>query len=316
MTNSLCDELLQYQPSSSEAESLFPWYIAACIFNAFLSYTAIMLNSLTINAMRKTTSLTKSLKALLLSLAVSDLGVGLLVQPFAIALTVKWSQQNNPSCATYTAFTNILTLFSFASFFSVMVISVDRFLAIRLHLRYQELVTHKRVVAVVITKWVFSTFLSLMMLWTPTIVSYVVFAIVEVLCLVTTTLLNYKIYLAVLHHKNQIETIQVQQGQAQNNEMTNVARIRKSAISTFYVYLVFMACYLPQICSYVVITISGQSTTVKGLSVYTLTLVFLNSTLNPVIYCWKMRHIRHAIVDILRNIFSLHSETENHRSLR
>ena len=25
-----------------------------------------------------------------------------------------------------------------------------------------------------------------------------------------------------------------------------------------------------------------------------LTLVFLNSVLNPVIYCWKMRHIRHV----------------------
>ena len=32
-----------------------------------------------------------------------------------------------------------------------------------------------------------------------------------------------------------------------------------------------------------------------------LTFVFLNSSLNPVIYCRKMRHIRHAIVDILRN---------------
>ena len=155
-----------------------------------------------------------------------------------------------------------------------MAISVDRFLAVHLHLRYQELVTHKRVVAVVITKWVFSTFLSLIMLWTPTIITYVLFAIVEVICLVTTTLLNYKIYLAVLRHKNQIESIQLQQA-AQSDEMANVARIRKSAIGTFYVYLVFMGCYLPQICSYVVISISGLSTTVKGVSVYTLTLVFL-----------------------------------------
>ncbi|KAL9957543.1 hypothetical protein ACROYT_G039184 [Oculina patagonica] len=364
MEDSFCEELLKNESTGSNIEDLYWSYVTNCVLNAFLSYTAIMLNILTIHAMRKTPSLPKPLKTLLVSLAVSDLGVGLLVQPLYIATLGNWSQHNNTNCSTDKALKIAISVFFFPSFFGVMalsvdrflaihlhlryqelvthkravamvilicratgkqgflnsicvmVISVDRFLAIRLHLRYQELVTHKRVVAVVITKWVFSTFLSLMMLWTPTIVSYVVFAIVEVLCLVTTTLLNYKIYLAVLHHKNQIETIQVQQGQAQNNEMTNVARIRKSAISTFYVYLVFMACYLPQICSYVVITISGQSTTVKGLSVYTLTLVFLNSTLNPVIYCWKMRHIRHAIVDILRNIFSLHSETENHRSLR
>ena len=313
MTNSLCDELLQYQPSSSEVESLYSCYISGCIFNVFSSYTAIMLNITTIHATRKTSSLPKTLKTLLLSLAVSDIGVGLLVQPFAIALMVNWLQQNNPSCSTYTGFTIILTLFSFASFFGVMALSVDRFLAIYLHLRYEELVTHNRVVAAVITKWVFSAFLSLIMLWTPTVFTFVVFAIVEVSCLATTTLLNYKIYLAVLHHTNQIESIQVQQV-AQNGEMTNVTSVRKSAVGAFYVYLVFMACYLPQICSYVVITISGISTTVKGLSVYTLALVFLNSSLNPVIYCWKMRHIRHAIMNMLRAIFPLQSDTANQRS--
>ena len=47
-------------------------------------------------------------------------------------------------------------LFVFASFFGVFAITVDRFLAIHLHLRYQELVTHKRVVAVVISFLVLS----------------------------------------------------------------------------------------------------------------------------------------------------------------
>ena len=49
-----------------------------CVFNALLSSTAIVLNIITIQALRKTSSLSKTLKALLLSLAVSDLGAGLL----------------------------------------------------------------------------------------------------------------------------------------------------------------------------------------------------------------------------------------------
>ena len=48
-----------------------------------------------------------------------------------------------------------------------MTVSVDRSLAVHLHLRYQELVTHKRVVAAVISVWVFSAFISLIMLWDP-----------------------------------------------------------------------------------------------------------------------------------------------------
>ena len=119
-----------------------------------------MLNIVTIHAIRKTSSLPKTLKTLLLSLAVTDAGVGLLVQPFYISLLIKWIQQNNIGCSTYKAFKIILNLFSSASFCVVVGISVDRFLAIHLHLRYQELVTHKRVVLVVISIWLFSAFLS------------------------------------------------------------------------------------------------------------------------------------------------------------
>ena len=56
-----------------------------------------MLNIVTIDALRNTPSLPKTLKTLLLSLAVSDVGVGLLVQPFYISLLVKGLQQKK-SC--------------------------------------------------------------------------------------------------------------------------------------------------------------------------------------------------------------------------
>lgn len=135
MQDSFCDVILQYRPSKSEAEVLYSSYILGCVLNAFLSYTAIMLNIATIYAMKKTSSLSQPLRILLLNLAGSDLGVGLLCQPFFIAFPVKRLQNNNPSFSTCTAFSSILTLFSFASFFGVMVMSLDRFMAIYLHLR-------------------------------------------------------------------------------------------------------------------------------------------------------------------------------------
>ncbi|KAL9956573.1 hypothetical protein ACROYT_G038066 [Oculina patagonica] len=85
---------------------------------------------------------------------VADIGVGLLVQPFYTSLLIKWLQQSIPSCSTYKFFFNLAFLLATASFFGVVAVSVDRFLAIHLHLRYQELLTHKRVVAVVILIWV------------------------------------------------------------------------------------------------------------------------------------------------------------------
>ena len=128
-------------------------------------------------------------------------------------------------------FLAILNLLYYASFFCVLALSVDRFLAIHLHLRYKELITHKRVDAVVILIWVFGALLSVMGSFViPSRKDrYVVFATVEVSCLTIGALLYYKIYLAVRHHTNQIHSLQVHQ-EAQNLEMANAARLRKSVI--------------------------------------------------------------------------------------
>ncbi|XP_078348544.1 adenosine receptor A2a-like [Oculina patagonica] len=301
MANPLCDEFLH--PGFEAEDPLYSSFIANSVFNAFSSYTAIMLNIVTIHAIRKTSSLPKPLKTLLLSLAVSDLGVGLLVQPFYIELMVRKCQENNSNCATYGAFTMLTIFFCFASFFGVVAISADRFLAIQLHLRYQELVTHKRVVAVVISVWVLSAILSLTSLL-PKMATYAIFVTVDVVCFLTTTLIYCNIFVVVRNHTNQTQTLPIQEQQLELDEVTHVASLRKTALSTFYVYLMFFLCYLPQNCMFVVSAISDSSTVTNGLLLYTASLVFLNSTLNPVIYCWKMRHIRQATMAVLRNIFS------------
>ena len=302
MEHYFCDEFLQCQDCTVEDQKqLYSSYITNSVLNAFSSYTAIMLNILTIHAIRKTSSLPKPLKTLLLSLAVSDLGVGLLVQPLYIALMVTEYDQ---TCVMYTASFIVIWFFAYASFLGILTLTVDRFLAIHLHLRYQELVTHKRVVAVVIFIWVFSAFLSLIGLYIAISTYWTLVTIISGLCFICATVIYYRIYVAVRRHTNQIQALQVQQA-AQNGEMENVMRLRKSAVCTLYVYLVFLVCYLPEYCSWVTsMLIRKPSIALERFALYTWTLVFLNSSLNPVVYCWKMRHIRHAIMDTLRNIFS------------
>ena len=94
MKDSPCKSAMPITTVSSTIEHLFSSLIANCVFNVFLSYTAITLNSVTIHAIRKTSSVPRPLKALLLSLAVSDLGVGLLVQPLYTSLLVKLLQRD------------------------------------------------------------------------------------------------------------------------------------------------------------------------------------------------------------------------------
>ena len=288
-------------------ESLWSSYIANCVFNAFLCYTTIMLNIITIHAVRKTSSMPKPLKTILLSLAVSDLGVGLVVQPLYITRLLIQSTLNTANSAvdksTSLAFLTLAKFLSFASCFGVTALSIDRFLAVHLHLRYKELVTRKRVVAVVILTWIFSAFLSLMKLMGPRKKErFVVYTVTNILCLVTTALLYLKLYLVVKHHTNEIQALQLQQAAGQSKQTSNALKLRKSALGTFYVFLVFLVCYLPQLCHYFATTIHGTNNTGRILSRYAFTMVFLNSSLNPLIYCWKMRHIRHTLMNMLRKM--------------
>ena len=313
MEKSSCEAVPHYFPTVSEVEDLYSTYIANCALNNFLSYTAIMLNIVTLHVIRKTSSLPKTLKTLLLSLAVSDIGVGFLAQPLYSSLLGKWFQQTNPSCSNYKVFLVIMLLFSVASLFGVVAISVDRFLAIHLHLRYRELVTHKRVVAVVILIWVLSAFFSLTTLWVAPGIRSIFLSVSVVVGILFTTMIYIRIFLAVRRHKNQIHTLQVNEV-AQTTEMTNFASLIKSAVGIFYVYLVFLVCYSPFFICLAAIKISGPSIPLKRFALFSWTLVFLNSSLNPIIYCWKMRHIRHTIMDILRNMSWHRNRASNRRT--
>ena len=284
-------------------------YVAYTVINAFSSYTAIVLNILTIHAMRKTLSLPKPLKALLLSLAVSDLAVGLLIQPFHIATTVELLKNSRPSDSIRDWLSFFTNIFTWISFFGVVAISIDRLLAIQLHLRYQALVTHKRVVAVVISKWVFSAILSLILafrLIPINVITDVVLAVVIGLCFICTAIIYCKIYITVRRHTSQINVLQVPQQQTRNGELANEARQRKSAVGTFFIYLVFLICYLPEYCRLLLTLLLHNPVTNPMLKFYyfSWTLLFLNSSLNPLVYCWKMRNIRRSIMNILRGIFN------------
>ena len=301
MRAALCYSLQQFLPSSSEGEVFHISYIVNCVLNACLSYVAVVLNILTIRAMLATPSLPKSLRTLLMSLAVSDLAVGLLGQPFYIALLVIALLQNTPSCATNTAFIITMNVFCAASFLTVIALSADRFLAIHLHLRYQELVTHNRVAAVVISIWVLcGAFYPLAFSYVHPDTVHLMFVTIGSTCLIVASLMFLKIFSVVRRHNSQIQS-QLQHI-AQISEAANIVNGRKTAMGIFYVYLVFLVCYLPQFCALTNIIIRGHSLATKHLLISTLTLVFLNSSLNPVIYCWKLRYIRHAIMDTLCRI--------------
>ena len=310
MSELFCNESLDYTPRYTELKDLRSTFITNCIFSNFTTHTSIMLNIVTIYAIHKTSAMAKTLKTLLLSLAFSDVVVGLFSQPLYTFFLIKCLQLDNINCNTYQVLIISGYLFSTASFLGVVAVSVDRFLAVHLHLRYQELVTHKRVVVVVIGKWLCSAFVSSIALWGLPSARNITESVVAAFGFIITFVVYTRIYLTVRRHKNQIHSLQVQEV-AHSDEIKHFIVLVKSTASIFYVCLLLLICYLPFLICTAVIRIYGSSIALKQFFVYSLTLIFLNSSLNPVVYCWKMRHVRHAIVNILRKM----SRTSN-RPLR
>ena len=277
------------------------------VLNVFFALTAVVLNSVTIHAIRKMPSATlpKTLRALLLNLGFSDLSVGLVVQPvYIIYLTFSYeSHQGDYSQKVKTAFFVTGTVFVSASILGVLALIVDRFLAVHLHLRYQEIVTPTRVVSILILSWVISTTFSLF--WIVQEYHDFLWIFLNVFlatCLTTIALLQCKIYSIVRRHRFQIRAQQVQGSKQTEDETRATFERQKSSVSSaFYIYLLLLACYLLNI--FTEFALMKFKLDLRIFHPYTLTLMFVNSCLNPLIYCWKLRHIRRTITMILRNIF-------------
>ena len=294
------------------SSELYYHTLVACIVGSIFAFTTVVLNVLVILALRNIPSLPrKTLKTLLLSMSVSDLGVGLVAQPLNIYLLV--SNINflfsdiflDHHKAIFEAYRVVANVLMYASFFSIVALSADRFLVIRLQLRYQDAVTHKRAIAGVISFWLLSAFLPLFRFveWLPENKSFILFVTIQFICLIISGLFYFKIFLALRQHAAQVQNVPVECGE--RNEAVNAARERKAAFGVFYVYLTFVACYLPQICFNIagkIIDIERPNLVYK-VNLHATNLLVLNSSLSPLIYCWKMRHIRQAMIDVLRKPF-------------
>jgi len=282
-------------------------HITAYICSSFLFFAIMVLNIVTILALRRTFVLPRNFKTLLLSLAVSDAGVGLLVQPLYIAIhaTLHMNIQVQVQVPNVvTAYFVIMNTLCVASFLGVAALAADRFLAIHVHLRYEELVTHNRVTVGVISMWVFSACISFSVLRNAKI-TFLIITFLVIVCFLVTGVFYLKIYLAVKRQANQIIILNTPRGEENIEELAlNARRQRKAATMTFGVYLVLMACYLPSLCITAVKVISPANPPSQIASLISDLLVYLNACLNPLIYCWKMKPIRQSAVSIVRSTFS------------
>ena len=75
----------------------------------------------------------------------------------------------------------------------------------------------------------------------------------------------------------------------------NIVQYKKVVSSIFWLQLTLVACYAPFIIVSLLRHTVLSGTTIQGLWLFTATLVYSNSSLNPFLYCWKIREVRIAV---------------------
>ena len=276
--------------------------ISVLVVSTFLSITAFLGNTLILTALRKETSLHRPSKLLYRNLAMTDLCVGIFVEPLVVFYWTSVVNERWDICY-YTDYADSLAGYTLCtvSLLTSTAISVDRLLALLLGLRYRQVVTYRRTCITVTGFWILSIvgastlFLNLRItLW----FQYIVTA----LCLVTTIFAYAKIFVTLRHNQIHVQN-HVAQGQPSQAIPLNIARYRKAVYSAMWVQGTLVVCYLPYA---VVIALTPQ----RGITLpiylarqYTGTVVYLNSTLNPLLYCWRIRGVRQAVKETLRQLF-------------
>ncbi|CAH3154455.1 unnamed protein product, partial [Porites lobata] len=239
--------------------------------NIFLAITASLGNTLILIALHKVTSIYPPTKLLFRCLAVTDLLVGLISQPlhltFLFCFLTAWNV--NPT-AIMRAENFFFPLLFAVSLLTSAAISVDRLLALLLGLRYRHTVTLRRVWLVIVCFWLISALEATVV----SVLSYV------------------KIFKTLRYRQVQVHR-NTQQGQRPNGggNQLSTARYKKTVYSIAWVQLALLICYFP--CNLLgflrLFDKVSYSTETSILWELFVTLLYLNSSLNPVLYCWRIR---------------------------
>ena len=269
------------------------------VLNSLLSVSAFLGNALILIALHKESSLYPPSKLLLRCLATTDLCVGLIAEPLTVTCLISVLNEHWNMCR-YISAAGFITgnILCGVSLFAITAISVDRLLALLLGLRYRQVVTLQRTFGVVIALWFVSTVFSAMFFWKPIITFW--YGTVGIPLGLLTSILSYtKIFLTLRNHQNQVQD-HVRQPNKTNQ--LNIARYKKAVSTAVWLQLTLVVCYLPFGVVTALATSGGPSSSVYKAWYYAVSLVYLNSSINPILYFWKIEEVRQAVKETIRQL--------------
>ena len=289
-----------YAPDSPRTFYSSDFIMTFIVINAVLALISSCNNFVVIYTIGRTPSIQVPSNILVMGLAISDFAVAVFSQPaYCIFKYFDMKRSASLFCTFYSIYYYSIWVIGSASFLTLTVITADRFLAVHLHLRYQELVTTRRYGILLGCIWVVSTVIStcrmqLIHISFARILGFITFVLIITLNLYFLV----KIFQVIRRH-----SVQIQAQQQSVQQSIDMPRYKKSVNTMYYVIGAFLVCYIPY-AGNVMINISDANkkrVQVKlMLWMLTETLLMFNGVLNPIIYCWRIQEIRQAAFQLFR----------------
>ncbi|KAI7805750.1 trace amine-associated receptor 13c-like [Triplophysa rosa] len=263
-------------------------YIIVYIFVSAMSALTVILNLLVIISISHFKQLHTATNVLVLSLAVADLMSGLILLPVqGIKLIESCWYFGEIICSIFPL---VLYVVVKESLGNMIIISVDRFIAVNDPLRYPMRVTHNRVVFSIVGNWLFSAFYSFYLLYDfllypernhkclgecVLIVTLENLIIDAIVCLVAPCFVIISLYVKIcIVAKHQAEHLNSFTAKKVNSE-------KKATRTLGIVVMVYILCWLP----YYLITLSLGHDENDALIINVMYWIMcLNSCMNPLIY--------------------------------
>ena len=283
--------------------------IVLLVMNALLSIIASLGNKLILFALHEESALHPPSKLLFRCLALTDLLNGCISQPlyilYLVSLLLKHQDWRGDLCFYSATFNNITTnTLCLVSLLTSTAISIDRLLALNLGLRYRQVVTFKRTSLVLLFLWVVSIG-SVSYSYPMLDYNKVEMFVAAAMCVGNLAISSFcyaKIIWKIRQHQRRVQIINNHGTLCTDSVALNNARYKKTVSSVLWIQLTLTICYLPLIVTIGLVSSKAPTSTLyaSGIAV---TLLFLNSSLNPFLYCWKINEIRAAVKGIVSRLF-------------
>ncbi|XP_022799752.1 adenosine receptor A1-like [Stylophora pistillata] len=280
--------------------------IVSCLVSIISSIFATTGNFLVMWAIKVTPSLHTPSSVFLFILALSDFIVGIFVQPMCVLHLIGATTRNiSLYCVTSAMLYPPGVTLVVVSLMTITAITVDRYLALVLHLRYAAIITVSRAIKFNLL------FLGICIpcsfyFWFSTIGWYrkasIYFGFILGISGVAAMVFSYYQIFAILRrHKKQILNQKKLATRLHRFSELDISKYRKSVLAVIFVLGAIFFCYLPFGVSFFMAMLFQIEVT-KSTVFVTGIMVMLNSSINPLFYCWRITEIRRFAISKLRLI--------------